>query len=251
MRAASFGGRLPRAAVIVPARTLTEDGRRCLETRAALGDDVETLFIPDADTTELPDGVLCLPSGAVPVGDKRQLGLERARGRVITLVDDDAYPHSTWLEHVLSTLESDPEIGAVCGPTITPADVPLLEQLSGGVYESWLVSGPHRWRYAFTDARDVDDAPSVNLAFRREDALSIRFDSPYYPGGEFRPLTVTERRQVRRQRERERIDWTLRAIRHADRKTVAAAYWLAQARVLPALFRPPIHTVPRSHRAGQ
>ena len=66
---------------------------------------------------------------------------------------------------------------------------------------------------------------------------------------EFRPLTVIERRQVRRQRQRERIDWTLRAIRHADRRTVAAAYWLAHARVRPGLPSARTPTPDRTERA--
>jgi hypothetical protein len=168
--------------VIVAAQDLSPDGRRCLADLAALDGEVEILFVPDAEVPELPPGVLCLPSGPVAVGQKRQLALERARADVVALIDDDAYPHPTWLEHVLAALESDPGIGAVCGPTVTPPEAPELEQLSGRVYASWLVSGPQRWRYGFTESRDVDDAPSVNLAFRRSDALAVGFESPYYPG---------------------------------------------------------------------
>ncbi len=186
----------PRVSVIVPTRELTDDGRACLSALVALGEHVEVLLVADGPAPGAPTGVRCLPSGPVPVSDKRQLGLEQARGKIIALIDDDAYPHRSWLDYVEAAFAEDGGVGAVCGPTITPGDSPKREQLSGRVYALWLVSGPNRWRYAFTDARDVDDAPSVNLAFRREDALEIRFDSPYYPGDD----TIVCNRLIRRGR---------------------------------------------------
>lgn len=171
----------PRVSVIVPARELTEDGRRCLSSLLELSE-VEVIFVPDRCPPDLDPRVICLPSGEVPVGAKRQLALERASGDVVALIDDDAYPHPSWTAQLLSGFAEDPAIGAVCGPNLTPDDVEPLEQLSGLVYASPLVGGPHRWRFVPMPARDVEDAPSVNLAIRRELALAVRLDSPHYPG---------------------------------------------------------------------
>lgn len=177
---------------VVPARGLTELGRRCLERLLELPD-VEVVFVPDEQPPDLDPRVVCVVSGPAPAGAKRQLGLERSTGDVIALIDDDAYPHPSWLEQALTAL-AEPDVVAVCGPTLTPPDDPELEQLSGRVYATPLVGGPHRWRYEPREPRDVDDAPSVNLLLRREEALAVRLDSPFYPGDD----TIVCDRIVRR-----------------------------------------------------
>lgn len=119
-----------------------------------------------------------MPSGDdVTTGRKRQLGLERARGEYVALIDDDAYPHPSWLRIARGVLEGDEGVAAVAGPTLTPTDDAELEILGGRVYASPLVSGPARWRYEMVEARDVDDAPSVNLVVRRSEAEAVGFDS--------------------------------------------------------------------------
>ena len=139
----------PRITVVVPARELTDQGRRCLATLSERGEEVEVVFVPDRATTDVPPRVICVPSGDAPVGTKRQLGLERSTADVVAWMDDDAYPHVSWLENVLAEFADDDTVGAVCGPTITPHEAPELERLSGRVFASWLVSGPDRWRYGF------------------------------------------------------------------------------------------------------
>jgi hypothetical protein len=170
-----------RLSAVVPARGLTAHGRRCLDTLLALRD-VEVVFVPDEAEPELDPRVVCVPSGPATVGAKRQLGLERSTGDLVALIDDDAYPHVTWLENVLDAFDDDPLVAAVCGPTLTPPADGELEQLGGRVYASPLVAGPHRWRYAPRRERDVDDAPSANLVLRRDDALAVGLESAHYPG---------------------------------------------------------------------
>lgn len=164
--------------VIVVAPELNEYGRRCLGALMELPEELEIIFVPDADPGELDPRIEVLPSGAgLTTGGKRQLALERAGGEYVALIDDDAYPHPSWLRVAVATLEADPSIAAVAGPTLTPPDDTELERLGGRVYASPLVSGPHRWRYAITGAADVDDAPSVNLVLRRDEALAVGFAS--------------------------------------------------------------------------
>ena len=185
----------PRVSAIVPARSLTEHGRRCLERLLALGEDVEVVFVPDERPGAVDPRVRIVASGAAPAGAKRQLGLEASTGEFVALIDDDAYPAGDWLAHALAAF-GDAGVGAVCGPTLTPPDDGELERLGGRVYASPLVGGPHRWRYEPRAPRDVDDAPSVNLVLRRDDALAVRLDSPYYPGDD----TIVCDRLVRRGR---------------------------------------------------
>lgn len=173
------GGGEVAVSVIVVAPELNEYGRRCLDALLELRDDIEILFVPDGDPGELDPRIEVLPSGAgLTTGAKRQIALERARGEFVALIDDDAYPHPSWLRIALAAMRADLGIAAVAGPTLTPPDDAELEQLGGRVYASALVSGPARWRYAITDARDVDDAPSVNLALRRSEAAAVGFFSP-------------------------------------------------------------------------
>ena len=162
--------------VIVPAPELNDFGRRCVERLLALDEAPEVIVVTDRPEPDLDPravGVVC--AGATSA--KRQAGLERAGGELVALIDDDAYPHPSWLDVAASVLEN-PEIGAVCGPTLTPGDDAELERLSGRVFASPLVAGPHRWRYAPVEPRDVDDAPSVNLVVRRADALAAGFETP-------------------------------------------------------------------------
>jgi len=169
----------PPVSAIVVAPELNDYGRRCLAALLALEEDLEVIFVPDVDGAEVDPRVIVVPSGSeVTTGRKRQLGLERARGEFVALIDDDAYPHPSWLRMSLGAIAADPAIAAAAGPTLTPPDDAPLEQLGGRVYASVLVSGPHRRRYAIAEPTDVDDAPSVNLVLRREDALAVGFDSP-------------------------------------------------------------------------
>lgn len=167
---------------IVAARSLTDLGRRSLEHLLALGPGVEVIFVPDYATAAPDPRVVVLASGPVPVGDKRELALGHAQGAFIGLLDDDAYPHPSWLTVVLDAFASDPGIAAVCGPTLPPPDATPLERDGDRVYTSPLVAGPHLWRYEPRPARDVDDAPMSNLVLRREVALDVGLASEFHPG---------------------------------------------------------------------
>jgi succinoglycan biosynthesis protein ExoA len=168
----------PTTSVIVVAPELNEFGRRCLAALLELGEEPEVIFVPDANVAPPDSRIRVIASGeGLTTGAKRQLALEHASGEFVALIDDDAYPHRSWLRVALAMMAADPSIGAVAGPTLTPADDSELEQLGGRVYASPLVSGPARWRYALVDRRDVDDAPSVNLILRGEDARAVGLDS--------------------------------------------------------------------------
>lgn len=169
----------PEISVIVVAPELNDYGRRCLRRLLELEDDLELIFVPDSEPEdELDPRVRTIVSGTgLTTGGKRQLGLEASGGEFVALIDDDAYPHASWLRIAIEAMRQDAGIAAVAGPTLTPDDDSELEQLGGRVYASPLVAGPHRWRYVITEAADVDDAPSVNLIVRRSEAVAVGFDS--------------------------------------------------------------------------
>jgi hypothetical protein len=152
-------------------------GRRCIDALLE-HEGVEVVVVADEAPLGLDGRVVCVASGPANTSVKRQLGLEASRGEYIALIDDDALPGAGWPGAAIEVLQ-DPTIGAVAGPTLTPEDEPFGGQLSFRIFASPLVSGPHRWRYAQVAARDVDDAPSVNLVMRRADAETVRLDTPW------------------------------------------------------------------------
>jgi len=171
----------PRLSAIVPLVEFNDYGRRCVRSLLEVPG-VEVVLVPDAEPDGLDPRVVCVPSGDAHPGIKRQLGLDASSGSYVGLIDDDAYPGTGWPEAAIAELERDRELGAIAGPALTPDDEPRLGKLSGRIFASMLVMGPHKWRNAQVPARDVDDAPSVNLVMPREVATTIGLDTPSYPG---------------------------------------------------------------------
>ena len=147
--------------------------------------DFEAIVLPDGDLS-LPDfgfPVSVLPTGKVRPAEKRNLGIRTAKGEVVAFIDDDAYPEAHWIENAVKYF-SNPEIGGVGGPGVTPPGDGFLAKAGGRVYESLFVSGGYRYRYVGGRVlRDVDDYPSCNL-FVRTDLLR-RFGgyrTDFWPG---------------------------------------------------------------------
>lgn len=131
----------------------------------------EVIVLPDSKT------------GKVRPAEKRNQGIEEAKGDIIAFIDDDAYPDEHWLEYAVKYF-SEPSIGAVGGPGVTPIEDSYFAYLGGRVYENPLVAGNYRYRYVAGGVRrDVDDYPSCNLLVRREILKKIggyRID--FWPG---------------------------------------------------------------------
>ena len=147
----------------------------------------------DFEVIVLPDGELDLgartvdlkiiPTGKVRPAEKRNLGIEKARGSVVAFIDDDAYPDAHWLEYAIKYF-GDATIGAVGGPGVTPPGDPYLARVGGRAYDNFLLSGNYRYRYkAGGVKRDVDDYPSCNLFVRTDLLREINgYRTDFWPG---------------------------------------------------------------------
>ena len=146
----------------------------------------EVLILPDNPFS--PDGrtafdLSIISTGKVRPAEKRNLGIQAARGEIVAFIDDDAYPDVHWLEYAIKYF-GDETIGAVGGPGVTPPNDPYLAKIGGRVYDNILVSGNYRYRYqAGGVRRDVDDYPSCNLFVRTSLLRKIGgYRTDFWPG---------------------------------------------------------------------
>ncbi len=148
----------------------------------------ECIILPDADSsitlpTACAGSFRVIPTGKVRPAEKRNRGIQEARGEIVAFIDDDAYPDANWLEYAVRYF-TEPDIGAVGGPGITPPGDKSLARIGGRVYDNILVSGNYRYRYKAGGVRkDVEDYPSCNL-FVRKDLLDRigGYRTDFWPG---------------------------------------------------------------------
>ena len=143
----------------------------------------EVLLLPDAPGGHpWPEGIREIATGARRPAEKRNLGIEAARGEIVAMLDDDAFPAPEWLERALAHF-SEPENAAVGGPAVTPASDPYAARIGGRIYGNRLVSGQYRYRYAPDRVRTVDDFPSCNLFVRTRALRALGgFRTDFWPG---------------------------------------------------------------------
>ncbi|MFH1508219.1 MAG: glycosyltransferase [Candidatus Omnitrophota bacterium] len=153
--------------------------------------DFEIIILPDelfSDSvvhdlrTKSQDQIRVVPTGPLSPGEKRDVAIKHAHGEILAFIDDDVYPVSDWLQKAVSNF-SDPLVAAVGGPAVTPSEDGLMQQASGLVYSSLLVSGPFAYRYVPGKKRAVVDYPSCNLLVRKTIMEQLGgFDTRYWPG---------------------------------------------------------------------
>lgn len=173
----------------------------------------EIIVLPDKPTEEKFPKTRIIPSWPeVGPAQKRNLGAQKARGEILAFIDDDAYPDPNWLKNALAAFKhqasstqapssnqisnikqappkagrSSPEhlLAAVCGPGVTPPHDPLLAQVSGWMWASFLGSGgAGRYRCWPQKKQMVDDFPTFNLLVKKSDFLKVGgFNANFWPG---------------------------------------------------------------------
>lgn len=175
----------------------------------------EIIVLPDKPTEEKFPKTRIIPSWPeVGPAQKRNLGAQKARGEILAFIDDDAYPDPNWLKNALavfkhqassaqapssnqiSNIKQAPplagrsifpnrsSLAAVCGPGVTPPHDPLLAQVSGWMWASFLGSGgAGRYRCWPQKKQMVDDFPTFNLLVKKSDFLKVGgFNANFWPG---------------------------------------------------------------------
>ncbi len=145
----------------------------------------EVIVLPDGDigSSKRSFRLSVVPTGKIRPAEKRNIGIKAAKGDIVAFIDDDAYPEARWLENAVKYF-SEPSIGGVGGPGITPPGDGFMAQAGGRVYANPFVSGNYRYRYVGGRVRlDVDDYPSCNLLVRTEILRKIGgYRTDFWPG---------------------------------------------------------------------
>lgn len=143
---------------------------------------MEIIVLPDEPLSWNDPHIIQEVTGPLSPARKRNRGAQLSKGEILAFIDDDTRPQPGWLQAALVHFQ-DSHIGAVGGPSITPTDDPFWAQVSGAVYESWMMSGGERLRYHPTTACDVEDFPSCNLLVRRSAFEAVGgFRTDFWPG---------------------------------------------------------------------
>ena len=161
---------------------------RCLEAlqkQTRLADEV-LVVVRDTDTATWTFlrgfNSSCLPLCTVKVTIPGQVaalnaGLESATGDIIAITDDDAVPHTYWLEKIESYFLEDESIGGVGGRDWVYRGKQLLDgkrELVGKLQWFGRAIGNHH--IGIGKAREVDILKGANMSFRRSAISEIRFD---------------------------------------------------------------------------
>lgn len=128
--------------------------------------DFEIILLPNEPLSKNPFGkqVKIFPVGNIQPAEKRNMGARKARGSILSFIDDDAYPvDQHWLFRAAEYFRSSDSTGAVGGPNLTPPKDGTFQVVCGEVLASPLFSGPASRRYKRSKAGPYNDLPSCNL----------------------------------------------------------------------------------------
>ncbi|WP_271253055.1 glycosyltransferase family 2 protein [Pseudanabaena sp. Chao 1811] len=174
--------------VVVPTYRRSKDLARCLDALKLQIRPVDELwiivrdtdeetrtFLQDFDVESLPLQIATVT--AVGVVAAMNIGLESASGDIIAFTDDDAAPHSDWLERIEAYFLSDPNVAGVGGRDWVYHGTELedgAEPIVGKLQWFGRLIGNHH--IGIGQEREVDVLKGVNMSFRRTSIQNLRFD---------------------------------------------------------------------------
>lgn len=174
--------------VVVPTYRRSKDLARCLAALKLQIRPIDELWIIVRDTDEetrtflqnfdiesLPLQIATVT--AVGVVAAMNIGLESASGDIIVFTDDDAAPHSDWLERIEAYFLSDPNVAGVGGRDWVYHGTELedgAEPVVGKLQWFGRLIGNHH--IGIGQGREVDVLKGVNMSFRRTSIQNLQFD---------------------------------------------------------------------------
>jgi glycosyltransferase involved in cell wall biosynthesis len=180
--------------VLVPTYCRPSDLRRCLDALKQQTNPADELLVVVRDTDEQTHEFLRgfevgdLPLKVVDVVVPGQVaalnaGLAVAMGDIIAITDDDAAPHSDWLERIEGHFLADENAGGVGGRDWMYLNEILQTDLPA--FNGHHVVGKLRWfgrtignhHLGVGRPRDVDILKGVNMSYRRQAIIDSCFNS--------------------------------------------------------------------------
>ena len=118
--------------IVLPDGELAELSSAIKTGQAAPSQNSNSAAAPDRFDGRTAFGLTILPTGKVRPAEKRNLGINAAKGDLVAFIDDDAYPDAHWLEYAVKYF-GDESIGAVGGPGVTPPGDGFMARAGGRV----------------------------------------------------------------------------------------------------------------------
>jgi cellulose synthase/poly-beta-1,6-N-acetylglucosamine synthase-like glycosyltransferase len=167
--------------IIIPCKEVDDYAKQCVDYCKKLDyGGFEVLLLPDSASEEI-DGVRVIPTGCVPPGRKRNIGVASAKGVFCAFIDSDAYPRKDWLSNAMKYFD-DPHVAAVGGPGLTPKEDSLMQRASGHVLSSFMV-GNLSSRCKVERSFESDDVHSCNFIARKTVLEEVGgWNEKYWPG---------------------------------------------------------------------
>lgn len=181
-----------RISVVIPTYRRLPDLRKCLEglERQSRMPDEVLLIVRDTDRETMDymesrlhgESALSLPVRLELIDIPGQVaalnrGLDRSKGDIIAITDDDTVPRTDWLERIEKHFASDDTVGGVGGRDWVYHDGRLSDgsrMTVGKVQWYGRVIGNHHLGSGVP--REVDVLKGANMSYRRRAVESIRFE---------------------------------------------------------------------------
>lgn len=174
--------------VIIPTYRRPQDLVRCLEAlkkQSRLADEVLVIvrdtdsetwsFIENYNFAPLPLNIVKVTvSGQVAA---LNAGLDEAKGEIIAITDDDAVPHSDWLERIELHFLADKTVGGVGGRDYLYINNQLVKGSKKTVGKlQWFGRAIGNHHLGIGEARQVDILKGANMSFHKNAIAGLRFD---------------------------------------------------------------------------
>lgn len=166
--------------IIVPCRDIDKYTKECIKHCNNLNyRNYEIIALPDKIPRkgQLRDiksrRLRVIGTGGVVPAIKRNIGMNKAKGKIYAFIDSDAYPEKDWLKNAVKHLKSS-RIGLVGGPNLTPKTDNFKQKISGMLLAAYFCGGRTSIRYRIAKEQETIELPSCNFLVKKEYATEFQ-----------------------------------------------------------------------------